>query len=59
MRIKLDENLPGELAKDLRRLGHLVDTVADEGLEGQPDPIVAEAPRSAKRCLFSLDKGPR
>jgi CRISP-associated protein Cas1 len=35
MRIKLDENLPAELADDLRRLGHLVDTVADEGLEGQ------------------------
>jgi predicted nuclease of predicted toxin-antitoxin system len=57
MRIKLDENLPAELADDLRHLGHLVDTVADEGLWGKSDPLVADAARRAKRCLFSLDKG--
>ena len=57
MRIKLDENLPAELADDLRQLGHLVDTVADEGLEGRADPVVADAARTARRCLFSLDKG--
>ncbi len=57
MRIKLDENLPAELADDLRRLGHLVDTVGEEGLEGQPDPLVADAARRGRRCLFSLDKG--
>jgi hypothetical protein len=38
MRIKLDENLPAELAEDLRHLGHLVDTVTDEGL-GQSELI--------------------
>lgn len=54
MRIKLDENLPDELADDLRRLGHLVDTVADEGPEGKPDPLVADAARCGRRCLFSL-----
>jgi len=57
MCIKLDENLPAELADDLRRLGHLVDTVAGEGFEGQPDRLVADAARGARRCLFSLDKG--
>jgi predicted nuclease of predicted toxin-antitoxin system len=57
MRIKLDENLPAELADDLRRLGHLVDTVGDEGLLGHADPFVADAARRARRCLFSLDKG--
>ena len=57
MRIKLDENLPVELADDLRSLGHLVDTVADEGVEGRADPLVADAARQARRCLFSLDKG--
>jgi len=57
MRIKLDENLPAELAEDLGRLGHLVDTVANESLEGQADPVIADAARSARRCLFSLDKG--
>ena len=57
MRIKLDENLPAELADDLRGLGHLVDTVADEGLIGRADPLVADAARRGRRCLFSLDKG--
>jgi predicted nuclease of predicted toxin-antitoxin system len=57
MRIKLDENLPAELADDLRSLGHLVDTVVDEGLAGNADPLVADAARRARRCLFSLDKG--
>jgi predicted nuclease of predicted toxin-antitoxin system len=57
MRIKLHENLPAELVDDLRRLGHLVDTVADEGLEGHADPRVAGAARRGHRCLFSLDKG--
>jgi predicted nuclease of predicted toxin-antitoxin system len=57
MRIKLDENLPAELADDLRRLGHLVDSVDDEGLVGKADSVVADAARRARRCLFSLDKG--
>jgi predicted nuclease of predicted toxin-antitoxin system len=57
MRIKLDENLPAELADDLRGLGHLVDTVVDEGLAGNADPLVADAARRTRRCLFSLDKG--
>ncbi len=57
MRIKLDENLPVELADDLRQLGHAVDTVADEGLEGRADPLVADAARRSRSCLFSLDKG--
>lgn len=57
MRLKLDENLPAELADDLRRLGHLVDTVANEGLEGRADPLVADTARRSRRCLFSLDKG--
>ncbi len=57
MRIKLDENLPAELADDLVRLGHLVDTVVGDGLEGRADPLVTDAARRARRCLFSLDKG--
>jgi len=51
MRIKLDENLPAELADDLVRLGHLVDTVVGEGLEGRAYPLVADAARRARRCL--------
>jgi predicted nuclease of predicted toxin-antitoxin system len=57
VKIKLDENLPVELAEDLRALDYDVDTVADEGLRGAADPIVMEAAISAHRILFTLDKG--
>lgn len=57
MKFKLDENLPVELADDLRGLGHDAGTVADEGLRGAPDPIVMDAAVAAHRVLFTLDKG--
>lgn len=57
MRFKLDENLPGDLADDIRRLGHDVDTVHDEGLIGAEDATIVEAARVANRILMTLDKG--
>lgn len=46
MRLKLDENLPAELAEDLRAVGHDVDTVSSEGRGGSADHVVATAARS-------------
>jgi predicted nuclease of predicted toxin-antitoxin system len=57
VRFKLDENLPAELAPELRAMGHDTDTVADEGLCGEPDPTVVEAASTARRILLTLDKG--
>ena len=57
MRFKLDENLPVELAPELRAMGHDTDTVADEGLCGEADPAVVEAASIADRILLTLDKG--
>lgn len=57
MKFKLDENLPVELASDLRTLGYDVDTVHDEGLRGAADPAVVDAALAADRILFTLDKG--
>lgn len=57
MRFKLDENLPVELAPELRAMGHDTDTVADEGLCGEVDPVVVEAAAHADRILLTLDKG--
>jgi predicted nuclease of predicted toxin-antitoxin system len=57
MRIKLDENLPIELAADLTTAGHDTDTVADEDLNGKPDTVILEAAKGAARILFTLDKG--
>lgn len=56
MRWKLDENLPGELADDLRSLGHEVDSVAEEGLQGAPDVAIARKAAGEQRILVTLDK---
>lgn len=57
MRFKLDENLPVELAAELRAIGYHADTVADEGLCGEADPADVEAATIAGRILLTLDKG--
>ena len=57
MRLKLDENLPTGLAAQLTVRGHDADTVIDEGLDGQPDPIVVAAATESERMLVTLDRG--
>lgn len=57
VRLKLDENLPAELADDLAALGHDVDTVQGEGLTGAADTRVAVASCRSNRVLLTLDKG--
>lgn len=54
MRIKLDENLLTSLVPMLSGLGHDVHHVVDEGLRGQPDPVVAAAAKRASRVLFTF-----
>lgn len=55
VRIKLDENMPAELALDLRRLGHDVHTVRDEALEGTPDDRLWTAVQSEQRFFITQD----
>ncbi len=55
MRIKLDENLPATLVRDLARLGHDLDTVPGEGLKGQSDDVVWVATQGAHRFLITQD----
>ncbi len=57
MIIKIDENLPDELADDIRALGHQADTVHQEGLTGASDPVILERTRSEGRVLLTMDKG--
>jgi predicted nuclease of predicted toxin-antitoxin system len=45
VRFKLDENLPVELATELRAMGHDTDTVVDEGLCGEADPGIVKPHR--------------
>ena len=57
MRLKLDENLPGDAAELLRALGHDVGTVVGEGLAGSPDGQVVSAAGREGRMLMTLDRG--
>jgi predicted nuclease of predicted toxin-antitoxin system len=57
VKFKIDENLPSELADDLRDSGHEADTVFDEGLVGAKDPVLVAVVASEKRILLTLDKG--
>lgn len=55
MRIKLDENLPLKLASELDALGHNVDTVPNEQLQGRDDPAIWRAAQDAERFLVTQD----
>ena len=57
MRLKLDENLPHELAAALRGEGHDVHTVVDEQLAGESDPVIVAAATGEGRLLLTLDRG--
>ncbi len=55
MKFKTDENLPVEVADDLRQTGHDTLTVADQQLAGQPDVRVAEVCKAEGRAVVTLD----
>jgi predicted nuclease of predicted toxin-antitoxin system len=55
MRIKLDENLPQRLDPALASLGHEVDTVVREGLQGSEDETLWPEVQAARRFLITTD----
>jgi len=55
MKIKLDENLPLQLASSLENLGHDVHTTSSEGLTGRVDLDVREATQAGSRFLIIQD----
>jgi predicted nuclease of predicted toxin-antitoxin system len=55
MRIKLDENLPTKLMPLLGALGHNVDTVPEERLQGRDDSMIWQAAQNTKRFLITQD----
>jgi predicted nuclease of predicted toxin-antitoxin system len=57
MKLKLDENLPTDLADNLSSRGHDVDTVADEGLAGADDAMVLRTATQDERLIMTLDRG--
>jgi predicted nuclease of predicted toxin-antitoxin system len=55
MRIKIDECLPGEIVELLSEVGHIAETVKDEGLTGSPDYIVWEIAQTENLFLITTD----
>lgn len=55
MKIKLDENLPLQLAGRLRSLGHDVHTTQQEGLSGCADAVLWSAAQREGRFLITQD----
>jgi len=55
MKAKLDENLPLQIAPALRRFGHDVHTMLDEGLSGCNDADLWRATQEEGRVLITQD----
>ena len=57
MKFKIDENLPAEIADDLRALGHDAMTVVDQGMAGFDDARLMVRVEDESRVLMTMDKG--
>ncbi|MEW5717018.1 MAG: DUF5615 family PIN-like protein [Chloroflexota bacterium] len=55
MKFKVDENLPEEVVAELRAHKHDAMSVANQGLAGKDDAVVAARVRDEARCLIRLD----
>jgi predicted nuclease of predicted toxin-antitoxin system len=55
MRVKLDENVPEDLAPDLEALGHHTDTALSEQLGGSADEELWRATQAGHRFLVTQD----
>ncbi len=55
MRFKIDENLPVELAEELRIAGHEAATVDDQQLVGASDRHLSEVYKTEDRVFVTLD----
>ncbi|MCB9867946.1 MAG: DUF5615 family PIN-like protein [Phycisphaerales bacterium] len=56
-RFKIDEDLPAEIALELRHEGHDALTVLEEALAGESDETVWRAAQDEHRVLITADKG--
>jgi predicted nuclease of predicted toxin-antitoxin system len=57
MKLKLDENLPLEIADAFRGAGHEIDSVQSEGLTGASDLKILEQVQIENQILLTMDKG--
>ncbi len=57
MKVKIDENLPAEIAEDLRALGHDATTVVEQGMAGTDDARLMVRVEKEARIFMTMDKG--
>ncbi|MBI5763200.1 MAG: DUF5615 family PIN-like protein [Planctomycetes bacterium] len=57
IRIKVDEDLPSDIAAMLRAAGHDAVSVVEQGLTGTADEALWPIVQRETRCLFTADKG--
>jgi predicted nuclease of predicted toxin-antitoxin system len=55
MKVKVDENLPLQIALELRSRAHDVHTVGEEGLTGRADSDIWQAAQREGRILLTQD----
>lgn len=57
MKVKIDENVPAEIAEDLRALGHDALTVVDQEMTGIDDARLMARVEEESRVFMTMDKG--
>jgi predicted nuclease of predicted toxin-antitoxin system len=57
MQVKVDEDLPGEIARLCEAAGYPASTVYSQGHSGMPDDQLWPIIQQEKRILFTADKG--
>ena len=56
-RVKVDEDLPREIAYMIRSAGHDACTVVEQKMTGSTDVHLMRVVRKERRCLITADKG--
>jgi predicted nuclease of predicted toxin-antitoxin system len=56
-RIKVDEDLPRQIAEMLNARGYDAATVSDQGWQGTPDDLLWQRVQDERRFLMTADKG--
>ncbi len=56
-RVKVDEDLPQQIAEMLNARGHNAATVLEQGWQGAPDDVLWQRVQDERRFLMTADKG--
>jgi predicted nuclease of predicted toxin-antitoxin system len=57
VRVKVDEDLPRQIAEELKARGHDAATVQEQGWQGTPNDVLWQRVQDERRFLMTADKG--